>query len=193
MFKRNRCVCLPLLLSTCMFAGTVHSDDAPKTNEFWWPKKLDLTPLRQPNPSANPLSESYHYSEAFKQLDVDALKQDLKQLMTNSQPWWPADYGNYGPLFIRMSWHAAGTYRIFDGRGGANGGYQRFAPLNSWPDNANLDKARRLLWPIKQKYGDTISWADLLVLAGNVAMDNMGFKTMGFAFGMACKPTSWQK
>ncbi|MCC5013552.1 MULTISPECIES: catalase/peroxidase HPI [unclassified Legionella] len=168
----------PLSLST-----SLHAEDAPKTNQYWWPKTLDLSPLRQPNPTSNPMRQQFNYAEAFNSLDLDAVINDLKKLMTSSQEWWPADFGNYGPLFIRMSWHAAGTYRIFDGRGGANGGFQRLIPLNSWPDNANLDKARRLLWPIKQKYGDKISWADLLVLTGNVAMESMGFKTLGFAGG----------
>ncbi|CEK11521.1 catalase/peroxidase HPI [Legionella hackeliae] len=161
----------------------LYADDAPKTNQYWWPHLLDLSPLRQPNATASPMGEQFNYAAAFNTLDLNAVIADLKQLMTSSQNWWPADFGNYGPLFIRMSWHAAGTYRIYDGRGGANGGYQRFVPQNSWPDNANLDKARRLLWPIKKKYGDKISWADLLVLAGNVAMDSMGFHTLGFAGG----------
>ena len=131
-----------------------------KPNSYWWPERLDLSPLRQPNSNSNPMGASFNYAKAFNSLDLNALIADLKQLMTTSQDWWPSDYGNYGPLFIRMSWHAAGTYRIYDGRGGANGGFQRLAPLNSWPDNTNLDKARRLLWPIKQKYGDKIFWAD---------------------------------
>jgi catalase-peroxidase len=155
----------------------------PRTNKDWWPNQLDLSVLRQNSPVSDPLGDDFNYAEEFKTLDVEALKRDLVELMTSSQEWWPADYGHYGPLFIRMSWHAAGTYRIADGRGGGGTGAQRFAPLNSWPDNANLDKARRLLWPIKQKYGQKISWADLLVYAGNVAMESMGFKTFGFGFG----------
>jgi catalase-peroxidase len=155
----------------------------PRTNQDWWPNQLNLRVLNQPSPKANPLGEDYNYAEEFKTLDLEALKRDLIEVMTTSQPWWPADYGHYGPLFIRMSWHAAGTYRIEDGRGGGGSGAQRFAPLNSWPDNASLDKARRLLWPIKQKYGRKISMADLIVYAGNVAMESMGFKTFGFGFG----------
>ncbi|KTD83055.1 catalase/peroxidase HPI [Legionella waltersii] len=174
---------ITVAVSPISFTASVHADGAPKTNQYWWPKMLDLSPLRQPNVTSNPMGEQFDYIEAFNTLDLNAVIEDLKKLMTSSQDWWPADFGNYGPLFIRMSWHAAGTYRIYDGRGGANGGFQRLVPQNSWPDNANLDKARRLLWPIKQKYGNKISWADLLVLAGNVAMDNMGFKTMGFAGG----------
>jgi catalase-peroxidase len=155
----------------------------PRTNRDWWPNQLDLSVLHRHSRLSDPLGEDFDYSEEFKGLDVDALRQDLIELMTSSQPWWPADYGHYGPLFIRMSWHAAGTYRIADGRGGGGEGAQRFAPLNSWPDNASLDKARRLLWPIKQKYGQALSWADLLVYTGNVAMESMGFKTFGFGFG----------
>jgi catalase-peroxidase len=155
----------------------------PRTNRDWWPNQPDLSVLHQHSPSANPLGEDFDYKEEFAKLDVEALRSDLIELMTDSQDWWPADYGHYGGLFIRMSWHAAGTYRIHDGRGGGGDGSQRFAPLNSWPDNANLDKAHRLLWPIKQKYGNKLSWADLLVLAGDVAMQSMGFKTFGFGFG----------
>src|SRR4051812_1365731 len=155
----------------------------PRTNRDWWPNQLDLQVLHQNSPRANPVGADFDYAEAFKALDVDALKRDLIDGMTTSQGWWPADYGHYGPLFIRMSWRAAGTYRIADGRGGGGSGDQRFAPLNSWPDNASLDKARRLLWPVKQKYGRKVSWADLLVFAGNVAMESMGFTTFGFGFG----------
>mgnify|MGYP001627222673 CR=1 FL=1 len=155
----------------------------PRTNKDWWPDQLDLDLLRAHSPVSDPRRGAFDYRRAFAELDVEALKADLIALMTDSQDWWPADYGHYGPLFIRMSWHAAGTYRITDGRGGGGTGAQRFAPLNSWPDNANLDKARRLLWPIKQKYGDKISWADLIVFAGNVAMESMGFQTFGFGFG----------
>jgi catalase-peroxidase len=155
----------------------------PRTNKDWWPDQLELSILHAHSPVGDPMGKDFNYAEEFKKLDVEALKQDLIKLMTTSQDWWPADYGHYGPLFIRMTWHAAGTYRIADGRGGGGSGMQRFAPLNSWPDNASLDKARRLLWPIKQKYGNKISWADLLILAGNVAYDSMGFKTFGFGFG----------
>lgn len=157
--------------------------DMPKSNQFWWPELLDLKPLRQHSADSNPMGEAFNYAEEFKRLDFNALKDDIKSLMTASQDWWPADYGHYGPFFIRMAWHSAGTYRVADGRGGAGGGQQRLEPLNSWPDNANLDKARRLLWPIKKKYGRQISWADLMVLTGNVALESMGFKTLGFAGG----------
>jgi catalase-peroxidase len=153
------------------------------SNQFWWPERLDLAPLRQHGEKSNPLDKSFNYAEEFKRLDLQAVKKDIEKVMKTPQDWWPADWGNYGPFFIRMAWHSAGTYRIQDGRGGAAGGQQRFEPLNSWPDNANLDKARRLLWPVKKKYGNRISWADLMVLAGNVAMESMGFKTLGFAGG----------
>jgi catalase-peroxidase len=161
----------------------------PRSNQDWWPNQLDLSVLHRHSTKSNPLEEDFAYAKEFANLDLDALRSDLVQVMRTSQEWWPADYGHYGPLFIRMTWHAAGTYRIHDGRGGAGDGQQRFAPLNSWPDNANLDKARRLLWPVKQKYGRKISWADLLVYAGNVAMEDMGFQTFGMAFG---RPDVWE-
>jgi catalase-peroxidase len=156
-----------------------------QSNADWWPNQLNLSILHQHQPVSNPMDPGFNYAEAFKKLDFAALKKDMAALMTQSQDWWPADWGHYGGLFIRMAWHAAGTYRTADGRGGAGTGNQRFAPLNSWPDNGNLDKARRLLWPVKQKYGNAISWADLFVLAGNVAMETMGFKTFGFGGGRA--------
>ena len=161
----------------------------PNSNQDWWPNQLNLQVLHQHSPRSTPMDLDFDYAQEFKSLDVDALKQDIFAVMTTSQDWWPADYGHYGPLFIRMSWHAAGTYRIADGRGGGGSGTQRFAPLNSWPDNASLDKARRLLWPVKQKYGRKISWADLLVFAGNCALESMGFKTFGFGFG---RPDVWE-
>ncbi|HPI59070.1 catalase/peroxidase HPI [Zoogloea sp.] len=171
--------------SQCPFAGHArkHAAAGAPSNADWWPKQLKLGILHQHSPRSNPMGTAFNYAEAFKRLDLDALIRDLHALMTDSQDWWPADFGHYGPLFIRMAWHSAGTYRISDGRGGAGTGNQRFAPLNSWPDNVNLDKARRLLWPIKQKYGRNISWADLMILTGNVALESMGFKTFGFAGG----------
>jgi len=176
-----------LALLACLIlpfgASLALADSKPKTTQFWWPELLDLTPLRQHAAESNPLGEEFNYAEGFNSIDLKALKQEIETVMTTSQPWWPADYGHYGPFFIRMAWHSSGTYRVTDGRGGAGGGQQRFEPLNSWPDNVNLDKARRLLWPIKRKYGNNISWADLMVLAGNVAMESMGFKTFGFAGG----------
>jgi len=167
----------------CPFSGGNNTTLGAKGNRDWWPNQLNIGILHQHSSLSNPMGEEFNYAEAFKSLDLDAVVKDLRALMTDSQDWWPADFGHYGPLFIRMAWHAAGTYRIHDGRGGAGRGSQRFAPLNSWPDNVNLDKARRLLWPIKQKYGKNLSWADLLVLAGTVALDSMGFKTFGFGGG----------
>ena len=160
-----------------------YADGQAKSNQFWWPEKLNLSPLRQHAAESNPLGDDFDYAAAFASIDLEVLKSEIVTLMKTSQPWWPADYGHYGPFFIRMAWHSTGTYRVTDGRGGAAGGQQRLEPLNSWPDNANLDKARRLMWPIKQKYGRSLSWADLMVLTGNVALESMGFKTMGFAGG----------
>ncbi|MBT8456853.1 MAG: catalase-peroxidase, partial [Alphaproteobacteria bacterium] len=167
----------------------MHATFGVRSNRDWWPNQLNLKILHQNSALSDPMGEGFDYKEEFKKLDLKALKQDLYDLMTDSQDWWPADYGHYGPFFIRMAWHSAGTYRTADGRGGATSGSQRFAPLNSWPDNGNLDKARRLLWPIKQKYGNQISWADLMILAGNAALESMGFKTFGFGGG---RPDVWE-
>jgi catalase-peroxidase len=163
--------------------GMTAADTRNMANDFWWPELVDLSPLRQHNPASNPYGADFDYAAEFKKLDLKAVRADIEKVLTTSQDWWPADYGHYGPFFIRMAWHSAGTYRTLDGRGGAGGGQQRFEPLNSWPDNANLDKARRLLWPVKAKYGRALSWADLMVLAGNVSLESMGFKTFGFAGG----------
>ncbi|CAJ0719373.1 Catalase-peroxidase [Ralstonia mannitolilytica] len=171
----------------CPFSGhgpaASHAFGGGTSNKDWWPNQLRVDLLNQHSEKSDPLGKQFNYREAFKSIDYDALKADLRKLMTDSQDWWPADFGHYGPQFIRMAWHAAGTYRTGDGRGGAGRGQQRFAPLNSWPDNVNIDKSRRLLWPIKQKYGQAISWADLLILTGNVALETMGFRTFGFAGG----------
>jgi len=176
---------LSVAASLTLSAGVVCAEGAPQSAKFWWPDELDLAALRQHAPASNPLGADFDYAKAFATLDLQAVKKDIKAALTTSQDWWPADYGNYGPFFIRMAWHSAGTYRTTDGRGGSDGGQLRFNPQNSWPDNTNLDKARRLLWPVKQKYGQKISWGDLMVLAGNVALESMGFKTFGFAAGRA--------
>jgi catalase-peroxidase len=187
MKKKLKSLLAALAVASAPFALTesamAQQQQLPKSNQFWWPEQLDLKPLRQHAAESNPLGRDFNYAREFAKLDLKAVKQDIQKVLTTSQDWWPADYGNYGPLFIRMAWHSAGTYRTLDGRGGGDGGQQRFDPLNSWPDNGNLDKARRLLWPVKQKYGQKISWGDLMVLAGNVALESMGFKTFGFAGG----------
>jgi len=174
---------LALAAASAAFTGPASAMGAPQSNQFWWPEQLDLSPLRQHGSESNPMGDNFDYAAEFATLDLAVVKKDIQDALTASQVWWPADWGHYGPLMIRMAWHSAGTYRTMDGRGGAGGGQQRFDPLNSWPDNANLDKARRLLWPVKQKYGSKLSWADLMVLAGNVSLESMGFKTFGFAGG----------
>ena len=180
---------LAVAISPMALSSPASAQEKTMTNQDWWPERLDLKPLRQQDAGSNPYGENFDYAAEFATLDLDAVKKDIEQVLTTSQPWWPADYGNYGPFFIRMAWHSAGTYRVGDGRGGAGGGEQRFEPLNSWPDNISLDKARRLVWPIKQKYGRKLSWGDLMVLTGNVALENMGFKTIGFAGG---RVDSWE-
>ena len=176
-------IAISVAISTMVMSSTALAGNGAKTNQFWWPEKLNLSPLRQHGAESNPYGEQFNYAEEFAKLDLTQLKKDIQTTLTDSKTWWPADWGHYGPLMIRMAWHSAGVYRVHDGRGGASGGQQRFDPLNSWPDNVNLDKARRLLWPVKQKYGRQISWADLMVLSGNVALESMGFKTFGFAGG----------
>ena len=172
LFAAAAVVMTPMVPSDSAFA-----QGEPKSNQFWWPEQLDLSPLRAHAVESNPMGADFDYAAEFATLDLDVVKKDIETLLTDSQDWWPADWGHYGPLMIRMAWHSAGTYRVADGRGGAGGGQQRFDPLNSWPDNANRDKARRLLWPIKQNYGAKLSWADLMILAGNVALESMGFTT----------------
>lgn len=180
---RTAMVVQAILMSMTAQSLPVWADDEPRPNQFWWPNTLDLSPLRQRASESNPLGKDFNYVKAFESLDLNAVKDDIRAVLKTSQDWWPADFGTYAPFFIRMSWHGAGTYRVFDGRGGASGAQQRFEPLNSWPDNANLDKARRLLWPVKKKYGQKLSWGDLMVLTGNVSLESMGFKTFGFAGG----------
>ena len=176
---------IAVTMASLICAGSASAIEKAKTNQFWWPEQLNLSPLRQHSLESNPYGANFDYAKAFALVDLRSVKKDIEKTLTTSQSWWPADYGHYGPLMIRMAWHSAGVYRVHDGRGGAAGGQQRFDPLNSWPDNANLDKARRLLWPVKQKYGRSLSWADLMILAGNVALESMGFETFGFAGGRA--------
>ncbi len=185
MLKKNITIAaaISVALSTMILPSKAFAAREAKTNQFWWPDQLNLSPLRQHGAESNPYGEEFNYAKEFSNVDITQLKKDIQTTLTDSKTWWPADWGHYGPLMIRMAWHSAGVYRVHDGRGGASGGQQRFDPLNSWPDNVNLDKARRLLWPVKQKYGRQISWADLMVLSGNVALESMGFKTFGFAGG----------
>ena len=183
MLATKKILIAAMALISAVSASSFAENTFTKEPSFWWPERIDLSPLRRQSPESNPYGADFNYAAAFATLDLSTVKDDIRNILTRSQDWWPADYGHYGPFFIRMAWHSAGTYRVADGRGGAGGGQQRFEPLNSWPDNTNLDKARRLLWPVKQKYGSKLSWADLMVLAGNVSLEDMGFSTFGFAGG----------